>query len=410
VIKRGAVLSARGGYLTANLPRARVGEGVRISTARGEITGVVTAVQRLHAFIATHEAVEGVCARDALCSDAGALLLPLGSPMLGRAIDSRGVSLDGGPPLRGRLKTTMLRPPAPTERRPIETPFWTGIRAIDALLALGRGARIGIFGPAGCGKSTLLHLLTRGARADAVVVALVGERGREAQEWMRFCAPHTSIVCATSDRSAVQRVHAARVAMAQAHALRERGLHVLLIVDSLARFAGALREVAVAAGESVGRAGFPASVFAELACFLEVAGCSARGTITTIATVLSDGDERDPISEAARSLLDGHVMLCPKLAAAGRYPAIDVLSSTSRTMRDVAGPAHRDDARIVRAALASLTRTEDARALGIVPSDRMVLRALSAQEQLDALLLQDERPARPRHSLSLLAAAADTLR
>jgi ATP synthase in type III secretion protein N len=410
VIVRGVVRSARGGLIAASLPGAGIGQGVRIACARNEIAGVVTALQPNHALIAAHGEIDGIAAGDQVWCDPAALTMPLGTALLGRTIDAQGNAFDGGPRVPGRKALVASRAPAPAERSGIDTPFWTGIRAVDALLTIGRGARIGVFGPPGCGKSTFLHLLLQGAYADAVVVGLVGERGREAEEWMRICPRYGSIVCATSDRSAAERVHAARVAMAQANSLRSRGLHVLLILDSLARFCAALREVAVSAGESVGRGGYPPSVFAEIARLVEVAGSAQRGSITLVATVLSDGDERDPVSEAARSLLDGHIGLAPKLAQAGRFPAIDLLASTSRTMSQVAAPAHEDDARIVRRAIASLTQTEDARSLGIMPADAFALRAIAAESRIEALLRQGRQAVRPAQSLSSLAGLADTLR
>lgn len=410
MITRGSVISASGGVIAARLPAVSVGEGVRIGGARGDIAGVVTAVEQHRALIAAHDAVDGVAAGDTVWCDPAALTMPLGTAMLGRVVDARGVALDEGRAPAGRAKNIAIAAPQPSQRRAVRTPFWTGIRCIDALLTIGRGARIGVFGPPGCGKSTLLHLLVRGAYADAVVVGLVGERGREAEEWTRLCPRHASMICATSDRSAAERVHAARVAMAQADALRSRGLHVLLILDSLARFAAALREVALASGQSVGRGGYPPSVFADLARLVEVPGNAQRGSITLLATVLSDGDERDPVSEAARSLLDGHIALSPKLAQAGRFPAIDLLASTSRTMSEVVDAAHEADARLVRGALAALAQTEDARSLGIMPAEPFTLRAMAAEPQLEALLRQGKLPLPPAQSLSALAAAADILK
>lgn len=410
MIARGAVITANGGLIAAHLPAASVGEAVRVAGARGAVTGVVTALQQYHALIATHGTIDGIAAGDGVWSDPAALTLPLGTAMLGRVVDANGAALDEGPPLSGRAKKIAVQAPRPADRRAVQTPFWTGVRAIDALLTIGRGARIGVFGPPGCGKSTLLHLLMRGACADAVVVGLIGERGREAEEWMRLCPRYASIVCATSDRSAAERVHAARVAMSQADALRSRGLHVLLILDSLARFAAALREVALSCGESVGRGGYPPSVFAHLARLIEVPGPASRGSITLVATVLSDGDERDPVSEAARSLLDGHISLSPKLAQSGRFPAIDLLASTSRTMSEVVSAEHEKHARIVRRAIAALAQTEDARSLGIMPAEPFALRALAAESQIEALLRQGKMPVGPAESLSALTAVADTLR
>jgi type III secretion protein N (ATPase) len=398
MIARGTIVSANGGLLRAVLPCATLGEGVRVETGRGTLTGVITALRRGHALIAAHDSIDGIAAGDAVCIDPAALTMPLGTALLGSPIDMRAA------------RSAQPKAPLPPERESIDVPFWTGVRAIDALLTIGRGARIGVFGPPGCGKSTLLHLLMRGSYADAVVVGLVGERGREAEEWMRLCPRYATIACATSDRSAAERINAANVAMAQANRLRSRGLHVLLILDSLARFANAAREIALAGGEAAGRGGYPPSVFAQLAQLVEVAGATKRGSITLVASVLSDGDERDPVSEAARSLLDGHIALSPKLAQAGRFPAIDLVASTSRTMNHVVDEAHQTDAQLVRLALAALAQTEDARSLGIMPADPFTLRAIAAQTQLDDLLRQGKQAVPPAESLSCLAAAADILR
>ncbi len=410
MIARGTVLGAAGGLVSARLPGAVVGAGVRLRTSSGSVAGIVTALRSERTLIAAYDALEGLRVGDDVYAHPTALMMPLGMPILGRAIDAAGTPLDGGPPIRGRATSAALHAPEPSQRKAVRTAFWTGIRTVDALLTVGRGARIGIFGPPGCGKSTLLHSLIHASGADAVVVGLVGERGREAEEWVRVCPPHACVVCATSDRSPAQRIHAARVAMAQAHALRSRGLHVLLVLDSLARYAAALREVALACGESVGRAGYPASVFAELARFLEVAGACKRGSITLVGTVLSDGDERDPVSDAARSLLDGHIALSPKLAHAGRFPAIDLLASASRTMGEIADPVHLEHASAVRRAVSVLAQSEDARSLGIAPTDAFAVRAIAAEPYIDRLLRQGKLPSSPAQTLSALAAVADILR
>jgi FliI/YscN family ATPase len=323
--------------------------------------------------------------------------LALGTCALGRALDADGSPLDGGPALRGRMVALQLRSPRPDERVPIATPFWTGVRVIDGLLTIGRGARIGIFGAPGSGKSTLLESVVEGCAADAAVVALVGERGREANDWIGRCNDRTTIVCATSDRPAEVRLRAAHVAFAHAAALRERGLHVLLLLDSLARVASALREIAVARGESAGRGGFPPSVFADMARLVEVAGALADGSITLIATVIHDGDDRDPVSEAARALLDGHVVLALRLAEAGRFPAVDVPASASRTMDCVVAPQHRHAALRVRRALALLERVDDARALGIEPAGGDAAVAVASEHRIEAFLRQSRCPT-PNHA------------
>jgi ATP synthase in type III secretion protein N len=299
--------------------------------------------------------------------------------------------------------------PEPAQRMPVERPLWTGVRCIDALLTIGRGARLGIFGAPGAGKSTLLESIVAGARADAIVVGLVGERGREAQRWLAARDARTTVICATSDRSAKERVRAGESTMAHAQALAQRGLHVLVLFDSLARYANALREFAVTGGESVGRGGYPPSVFARLARLVERAGAFRSGSITMIASVLNDGDDRDPVSESARSLLDGHVQLSPKLAQAGCFPAIDVLASASRTMDAVVDAEHLCAARAVRAALARLSECADARSLGLEPSDPAARAAIAAEPALEALLRQGRDPADPRRTLELLRQTADML-
>jgi ATP synthase in type III secretion protein N len=409
VIARGSALGVRGCLLEARLPGARIGDGVSISTQPHATIGQVLGIAGERAFVAVHTGLEGIAAGTALAQDMTVQSMPLGTCAFGRAIDARGAPLDGGPPLCGPRAGLDVRAPAPHERAPVVAPLWTGLRAVDGLLTFGRGARIGIFGSPGAGKSTLLEAIARGCAADAVVVGLCGERGREAQRWIDARDHRMTIVCATSDRPAAQRVRAAHVAIAQARALRARGLHVVLVLDSLARVAAALRELGVALGESVGRGGYPPSVFSELARMVEVAGAARRGSITLIATVLDDGDERDPVSDAARSLLDGHIQLTARLAHAGRFPAIDVPASASRTMPHVASTGHLADAAAVRRALSLLARIDDARLLGIAPTDDAAARAIGAEQSLERFLYQADERTSPDRTLRLLAELADTL-
>jgi FliI/YscN family ATPase len=387
----GCVVRTLGETVVAALPGACVGAGVAIRTSAGaSLYGEIAAVERARVAIVPFGPLGGIAVGDRVALEPAALTVPLGFGVLGRALDATGAPLDGRGPLHARAVTVASGgAPLPGARQPVRAPFWTGVPAIDGLLTIGRGARVGFFGAPGAGKTTLLEQIYAGAGGDAVVLALVGERGREAQAWFERLDRRSTIVCATSDRSAAERARAAMVAMAQARFLRERGLHVVLVLDSLARYATALREQRVALGEPVGRGGYPPSVWAELARYLECAGNASQGSITLLATVLSDGsDEREPLSDATRSLLDGHIVLSGALARAGHFPAIDVLASASRTMDAVVSPSHVADARRVRAALALLAESSDARAVGLAAADDLLRAAVAAEPALHAFLRQ----------------------
>ena len=408
MIARGTVSGVRGGLVEVRIPSPSVGAGVTIHT-QPPCFGTIRAIDRDRAFIAIHESTERISAGTPVALDRAAESLPLGTCALGRAIDARAVPLDGKRALRGKRVALDRSAPPPGARRPIDTPMWTGIRAIDGLLTLGRGARIGLFGAPGVGKSTLLESIAVGIACDAVVVGLVGERGREAQRWIEWCDRRTTVICATSDRTAAERVRAASTTMAHARALCDRGLHVFVVLDSLARIAAAMRELAVASGESTGRGGYPPGVFAGVAQLVEAAGATQRGSITLLATVLNDGDDRDPVSEAARSLLDGHIQLSPRLAQAGCFPAIDVLASASRTMTEVAEATHLANANALRSSIARLEQVADARALGLEPHDVRTRTAIAAEARINAFLRQGPVTESPAATLAMLADLADTL-
>ncbi|KVP27890.1 type III secretion apparatus H+-transporting two-sector ATPase [Burkholderia ubonensis] len=287
------------------------------------------------------------------------LSVPVGRALLGRVVDSLGRPIDGGAPVQaGGMKSVYAEPPAPMQRRMIAAPLATGVRAVDAMLTLAEGQRMGIFSPAGVGKSTLLGMFARGAHCDVNVIALIGERGREVREFVEtILGPEgmerSVVVCATSDRSAIERAKAAYVATAIAESFRDEGQRVLLMMDSLTRFARALREVGLAAGEAPVRRGFPPSVFAELPRLLERAGMGECGSITALYTVLEEDDAGgDPVSEEVRGIVDGHMMLSRAIAAKNQYPAIDVLGSVSRVMGQVVPPDHVEAAGHVRRLLA----------------------------------------------------------
>ncbi|MFM0673719.1 FliI/YscN family ATPase [Paraburkholderia sediminicola] len=276
--------------------------------------------------------------------------------LLGRVVDGLGRPLDGGaPPKAAQMHKSagMLSHINPLERPVIATPLATGVRAIDGLLTCGVGQRVGIFAPAGGGKSTLMGMIANGANVDAIVIALIGERGREVGEFIHDHL-HTRrassvVIASTSERPAAERIKAAELACSVASDLRAQGKRVLLLFDSLTRYARALREVGLAVGEPPVRRGYPPRVFAELPRLIETAGLTRQGAVTAFFTVLAEDEEMsDPIAEEARSLLDGHIQLSARLGASGHYPAIDVLKSKSRVMTRVTSSVHRDDANRVR--------------------------------------------------------------
>ncbi len=410
-VRRGRVSSAMADSVAASLPLARVGEGVAIVTRAGaRIPAVVSRVDGAEVSLVAFAPLEGVSVGDGVESSADVLRLGLGVELLGRAVDADARPIDGRGPIAGRQVAIVDPPISASRRAPIAEPLWTGIRAIDALLTIGRGARIGIFGPPAAGKSTLIEMLVRSAVADAVVVALIGERGREAAEWLQTIRPQTTLVVAPLDCSAAERVRGAQVALAQGAQLRRRGLNVLVILDSLARFAAAARELAVSKGESVGRGGYSPSVFAEMARLLERGGNAHGGSLTLIATVLSDGpEENDPLSESARAALDGHIVLSRTLAQSGHYPAIDIALSASRTMTAVISAEHRAAARRVRAAIVLLAETREIRELGFRPDNPLLDRALSVEARLRDFVQQDERGTAPERTLEQLYALGKEL-
>ena len=325
--------------------------------------------------------------------------VPFGEALLGRVLDGRGQPIDGGAPLPRSLPSQPLYAPAPAPmaRTLIDAPLATGVRAIDTLLTIGQGQRVGVLAAAGGGKSTLLGMLARFAAADIIVIALIGERGREVREFIEDSLgpeglARSVIVCTTSDRPAMERVRAAHHATAIAEGFRSQGLNVLLLMDSVTRFARALREIGLAAGEPSVRRGFPPSVFAELPRLFERAGTDAQGAITGIYTVLmEDEEDSDPIAEEVRSILDGHIILSRKLGAAGHYPAIDVLGSLSRLFPRLAGPDHRAAAMRVRALMAKYAEIEFLLQVGEYKpgTDAVADKAIAARAEIEALLRQD---------------------
>ena len=267
--------------------------------------------------------------------------------LLGRVLDGMGRPLDDKPLPSDLVDIPLYREaPSPLKRKIISDPFTTGVRAIDALLTLGVGQRTGIFAPAGGGKSTLLSMMAKQAVADVIVIALIGERGREVGEFIEHILTEDGLgrsvlIVSTSDRPAMERVKAAYTATAIAEGYRSQGLNVLLLMDSVTRYARALREIGLSVGETPVRRGFPPSVFAELPKLFERTGNDSNGTITAFYSVLMEDEEsNDPVAEEVRSLLDGHIVLTRKLAQENHYPAIDILKSSSRLVNQVTNKNH----------------------------------------------------------------------
>ena len=321
----------------------------------------------------------------------------VGEALLGRVIDAFGRPLDDRPaPVLDRHAPLVREPPSPFKRQPIHAALDTGVRVLDALLPLGRGQRVGLFAGTGVGKSTLLGMLCRRARADVVVVALIGERGREVGDFVRGAlGPGLSrsvVIAATGDAPPLVRAQGALRATAVAEHFRDQGAHVLLVMDSVTRFAMALREASLAAGEPPVTKGYTPSVFAALPRLLERAGNSAgRGSITAVYTVLVEGDDmQDPIADAVRGILDGHIVLTRSIAERGLFPAVDVLRSVSRVIDDITTLNHRRAAAILRDLMGSHRDAADLIKIGayVRGSDARVDAAIAAMPQIDALIRQ----------------------
>lgn len=322
---------------------------------------------------------------------------PVGDNLLGRVLNALGEPIDARGPLHAWQQLPVHREPvSPLARRMIDSPLATGIRAVDALLTLGEGQRIGVFSPPGVGKSTLLGMLARGSTAEVNVIALIGERGREVKEFLEHNLgseglAKTVMVVSTSDRPPMERIKSAYVATTIAEHFRDQGKKVLLLVDSLTRFARAQREIGLASGEPPTRRSYPPSIFSMLPQLLERAGQGTVGSITAVYSVLTEGDEEnDPIAEEVRSILDGHIVLSRKIAAANQYPAIDVLASISRVMPLVSSREHRAAASHVRSLLAKYQAMELLVQIGEYKpgSDALADEALRARPAMQAFLSQ----------------------
>jgi flagellum-specific ATP synthase len=394
---RGRVTQVVGQLVESEGPFCSVGECCEIIDAKGQVfPGEIVGFRGPIVLSMPLDRPSGIRYGDQIVTWGANPSLQVGDGLLGRVIDGTGKPLDAAHDYHGGEQVPVDgSAPLPLTRVPIREPLGCGIRAVDTFLTCGRGQRMGIFGGSGVGKSTLIGIMARGTAADMTVLALIGERGREVSEFLEELGPEgrrrSVVVVSTSDQSPLLRIRAALAATAVAEYFCARGKNVLLVVDSLTRFAMAQREIGLAAGEPPTAKGYTPSVFALLARLVERVGRFAGGSITAFYTVLMEGDDQqDPLVDAVRSLLDGHIMLDRRLAAQNHYPPISILDSLSRLMPAVCSQEHLNKAKALRALLSTYQRSEDLVRIGAYQqgTDPMLDKALAAVPELDAFLQQ----------------------
>lgn len=402
----GYVQSAVGLIVRATMPGAWIGELCQIESRVGArpVYAEVVGFRNDEGLLAPLGDLNEISSNSVVRRLNRSFSVHVGPWLVGRVLDGLGQPIDGRPKGSNLVeKPVSSEPPDPMLRPPIHAPFPTGIRAIDGFLTVGEGQRVGIFAGAGVGKSTLLGMLARNCDADVVVIGLVGERGREVREFLEYDLGAAGVakavtVVATSDKPALIRLKAAHVATAIAEYFRDIGARVLLLIDSITRFARALREVGLAAGEPPTRAGFPPSVFSELPRLLERSGRSDRGSITAFYTVLVEGDDHnEPVADETRSILDGHVVLSADRAGRGIFPAIDIARSASRVMNRVVDASHIADARKVRSLFGAYEKDRDLLLMGAYEpgTDPHVDEAVAKIGAIEAFLVQTPTEAEP---------------
>lgn len=404
---KGRVIQVVGTIIKASVPGVKVGEVciLRNPWENFEVQAEVVGFTREAALLTALGAMTGISAQTEVIPTRRVHMVPVGDSLLGRVVDGLGRPIDAdrkGPIRPEAYYPVFADPPGPLERRIISRPISLGIRAIDGMLTCGEGQRMGIFAAAGGGKSTLLASIIRNTEAEVSVLALIGERGREVREFIEKDLGEEGlrravVVCATSDRSSMERLKAAYVATSIAEFFRDKGKKVLLMMDSVTRFGRAQREIGLAAGEPPTRRGFPPSVFSELPKLMERAGNSAKGSITALYTVLVEGDDMtEPIADETRSILDGHIILSRKLAQVNHYPAIDILASISRCQSAIVPKDHKEAAAKLREILAKYQEVELLLKIGEYQkgADRATDEAIAKIDKVNVFLCQGlaERP------------------
>ena len=421
MLQLGEVVEMAGLLVESVGPAAAIGDFCEIRTAAGRaVRTQVIGFRGGHVLSMPLEETGGIELGNRVVARRDAARVAVGPGLLGRVLDGFGHPLDGRPRIDPCAAYDLYSvPPGPLAREHITAPLVTGVRAIDSLLPVGRGQRIGIFGGSGVGKSTLLGSMARNNSADVTVIALVGERNREVRAFLEHdMGPEgmrrAVVVVSTSDRPAPLRVRACFTALAIAEYFRDQGAHVLLVMDSVTRLAMAQREIGLAGGEPPAQKGYTPSVFALLPKVFERAGNFPRGSITGFFTVLVEGDDfSEPVCDAVRAILDGHIVLSRQLAAANHYPAIDILQSVSRLQSQLASPEQSGHARAVREALALYRQAEDLIQLGayVAGSNPQLDKVIQARPAILEFLSQPFHTASPRdETLRQLGQIAGALR
>ena len=379
--------------------RAAVGSLCKIETLDGYLEAEVVGFASDKLYLMPSEQLKGVVPGAKVTPIGEEHGVPVGMELLGRVIDGVGTPLDGlGDIITANSARFVSRRLNPLARKPISAPMDVGVRAINALLTVGEGQRMGLFAGSGVGKSVLLGMMTRGTTADVVVVGFIGERGREVKEFIEDILgeegrARSVVVAAPADASPLMRLKGCETALAIAEYFREQGLNVLLLMDSLTRYAQAQREIALAIGEPPATKGYPPSVFAKLPALVERAGNGAegQGSITAFFTVLTEGDDlQDPIADAARAILDGHIVLSRELADSGHYPAIDIEKSISRVMPMVTSEEHLSMARLIKQNYSLYQQNRDLITIGAYQrgADHRLDQAIAVRPVLDQFLQQ----------------------
>ncbi|MBQ4831784.1 flagellar protein export ATPase FliI [Pseudoalteromonas sp. MMG010] len=382
--------------------RAAVGSQCKIETMNGFVDAEVVGFNDKTLYLMPNDHISGVLPGARVIPQVNDAGLPVGMSLLGRVVDGLGRPLDGLGKVNAEHYLKFAQKPInPLSRRPISQPMDVGLRSINSVITVGQGQRMGLFAGSGVGKSVLLGMMTRGSEADVIVVGLVGERGREVKEFIEEILgvegrKRSVVVAAPADASPLMRLKGCESAVTIAEYFRDQGLNVLLLLDSVTRYAMAQREIALAVGEPPATKGYPPSVFAKLPALVERAGNGGegQGSITAFFTVLSEGDDmQDPIADAARAILDGHIVLSRELADSGHYPAIDIEKSISRVMPQVVSEQHMQQARVLKQVYSMYQQNKDMITLGAYQkgTDKMLDQAINMMPRVNQFLQQGMR-------------------